>query len=121
MQAHFVPQSRNRGKRQGNFFGAHPPSNRTVAALARGVEFEGTLGGEYVRDKIIHATARQVHAPTAKPYVKKEKNNFGITDTVYTRFCNFHTGSSRTSTLLRGPTSGKSIKMFLFPVVYYRT
>ena len=61
--------------------------------------------------KIIHSTAREVHAPTAKPYVKKEKNNFGITDTVYTRFCNFHTGSSKTSTLLRGATSSKSIKM----------
>jgi hypothetical protein len=59
--------------------------------------------------KITHTAATQVHNPAIKPYIKKEINNFGTTDTVYTRFGNFHTGSSQSCTLLRGATCSQSI------------
>lgn len=59
--------------------------------------------------KITHASSLYLHAPGCAPYVKKERNDFGLTDTVYTRFCNFHTGSNRTSTLFRAGTCSREI------------
>jgi hypothetical protein len=59
--------------------------------------------------KITHVRTLQVHTPGVQAYIKKERNNFGLTDTVYTCFCNFHTGSNKTSTLFRAGTSSKAI------------
>lgn len=59
--------------------------------------------------KLTHTATLHVHAPGVQAYIKKERNNFGLTDTVYTRFCNFHTGSNMTSTLFRAGTSSKAI------------
>jgi hypothetical protein len=61
--------------------------------------------------KITHTAASQVHNPGIKPYIKKEVNNFGTTDSVYTRFGNFHTGSSNSCTLIRGATCSQEIKL----------
>jgi hypothetical protein len=59
--------------------------------------------------KITHTATLHVHAPGVQAYIKKERNNFGLTDTVYTRFCNFHTGCHMTSTLFRAGTSSRAI------------
>jgi hypothetical protein len=61
--------------------------------------------------KITHVprSTLQVHTLGVQAYIKKERNNFGLTDTVYTCFCNFHTGSNKTSTLFRAGTSSKAI------------
>ena len=59
--------------------------------------------------KITHSASLYLHTPGCLPYVKKERNDFGLTDTVYTRFCNFHTGSHKTSTLFRAGTCSKAI------------
>ena len=59
--------------------------------------------------KITHASSLYLHAPGCVPYIKKERNDFGLTDTVYTRFCNFHTGSNKTSTLFRAGTCSRAI------------
>lgn len=59
--------------------------------------------------KMTHTSSLYLHAPGSLPYVKKESNDFGLTDTVYTRFCNFHTGSNKTSTLFRAGTSSEEI------------
>lgn len=59
--------------------------------------------------KITHSSSMYLHAPGCVPYVKKERNDFGLTNAVYTRFCNFHTGSNRTSTLFRAGTCSRLI------------
>lgn len=59
--------------------------------------------------KITHEATLYIHNPGVKAYVKKEKNNFGVSMAVYTRFCNFHTGNNKSSTLFRAGTSSKSI------------
>lgn len=59
--------------------------------------------------KLTHTASLHLHTPGVIAYIKKERNNFGTTDTVYTRACNFHTGSSRTSTLFRAATSSEAI------------
>ncbi len=60
--------------------------------------------------KITHVTNLHLHAPGVKAYVQNKRNNFGVTDRVYTRFGNFHTGSNRTSTLFRAGTSSSKIR-----------
>jgi hypothetical protein len=59
--------------------------------------------------KITHTAATEVHVQAIKPYIKKEINNFGTTNSVYTRYCNFHTGTKKSCTLLRGATCSRSI------------
>jgi len=59
--------------------------------------------------KITHAASLHIHNPGVEPYVKKERNNFGVSHAVYTRFCNFHTSNNKSSTLLRAGTSSKAI------------
>ena len=59
--------------------------------------------------KITHEATLYIHSPGVKAYVKKEKNNFGVSMAVYTRFCNFHTGNNKSSTLFRAGTSSKNI------------
>jgi len=50
-----------------------------------------------------------IHTPGVKAYITKERNNFGVPHAVYTRFCNFHTGNKKTSTLFRAGTSSRAI------------
>lgn len=59
--------------------------------------------------KITHQATLHIHNPGVKAYVKKERNNFGVSHAVYTRFCNFHTSDNKSSTLLRAGTSSKEI------------
>ncbi len=60
--------------------------------------------------KIVHANAMHIHTPAIKPYVGRESNNFGTTESVYTKVCNFHTGLQNTTTLLRAGTSSREIE-----------
>lgn len=60
--------------------------------------------------KIVHANSMHIHTPAVRPYVGKESNNFGTTESVYTKVCNFHTGLKNTTTLLRACTSSKEIE-----------
>jgi hypothetical protein len=60
--------------------------------------------------KIVHANSRHIHTPAVKPYVGRESNNFGTTESVYTKVCNFHTGLQNTTTLLRAGTSSREIE-----------
>ena len=59
--------------------------------------------------KITHHIAKDIHTPGIHPYIVKQKNNFGIFDCVFTKFCNFHTGSNKTSTMFRAGTSREEI------------
>jgi hypothetical protein len=59
--------------------------------------------------KITHQATIHIHTPGVKAYIRKEHNNFGVSHAVYTRFCNFHTGNNKTSTLFRAGTSSKAI------------
>lgn len=52
--------------------------------------------------KIRHYKLGEVHAPGVRVCVQRAVNNFGVFYCVFTTACNFHTGSSRTSTLFRG-------------------
>lgn len=60
--------------------------------------------------KIVHANYKHIYTPAIQPYITKESNNFGVTESVYTRACNFHTGLQNTTTLLRAGTSSKEIE-----------
>ena len=60
--------------------------------------------------KIVHANSMHIHTPAVKPYVGRESNNFGTTESVYTKVCNFHTGLQNTTTLLRAGTSSREIE-----------
>ena len=60
--------------------------------------------------KISHMNSMHIHSPNAKPYVSKEYNNFGVTDSIYTKICNFHTGLLNSTTLMRAGTSSKDIE-----------
>jgi hypothetical protein len=42
--------------------------------------------------KIMHMNSKYIHTPNAKPYVAKEFNNVGVTESIYTKISNFHTG-----------------------------
>ena len=59
--------------------------------------------------KITHQATMHIHTPGVKAYITKERNNFGVSHAVYTRFCNFHTGNNKTSTLFRAGTSSRAI------------
>jgi hypothetical protein len=59
--------------------------------------------------KITHQATMHTHTPGVKAYIRKERNNFGVSYAVYTRFCNFHTGNNKTSTLFRAGTSSRAI------------
>ena len=59
--------------------------------------------------KIAHVNLKHIHVPQIKPYIVTETNNFGKTDSVYTKVCNFHTGINNTSTLLRAGIDSKEI------------
>ena len=59
--------------------------------------------------KITHQATLHIHNPGVQAYIKKERNNFGVSHAVYTRFCNFHTSNNKSSTLLRAGTSSQAI------------
>lgn len=59
--------------------------------------------------KITHTAAQHIHTPGVRPYVVRQRNNFGVFDCVFTRACNFHTGSNKTSTMFRAGTSRAEI------------
>jgi len=59
--------------------------------------------------KITHGASLHIHNPGVEAYIKKERNNFGVSHAVYTRFCNFHTSNNKSSTLLRAGTSSQAI------------
>jgi hypothetical protein len=59
--------------------------------------------------KITHQASMHIHTPGVKAYITKERNNFGVSHAVYSRFCNFHTGNNKTSTLFRAGTSSRAI------------
>jgi hypothetical protein len=59
--------------------------------------------------KITHAATIYIHTAGVKAYIRKERNNFGVSYAVYTRFCNFHTGNNKSSTLFRAGTSSRAI------------
>lgn len=52
--------------------------------------------------KITHYRCKDVHTPGARPSIQRQVNDFGVFQSVYTGACNFHTGSTKTSTLFRG-------------------
>jgi hypothetical protein len=60
--------------------------------------------------KILHMSSKHVHSPSAKPYVTREFNNFGVTESVYTKICNFHSGIQNATTLMRAGTRSKDIQ-----------
>lgn len=59
--------------------------------------------------KITHTAAQHIYTPGVRPYVVRQRNNFGVFDCVFTRACNFHTGSNKTSTMFRAGTSRAEI------------
>ena len=60
--------------------------------------------------KIVHHQVAQVHAPAVRSVVQRQANAFGLFFTVFTTACNFHTSSTRTSTLFRGGVSRAAVQ-----------
>jgi hypothetical protein len=59
--------------------------------------------------KILHPAAQEVHCPGMCPYVVRQRSNFGVFDCVFTQACNFHTCSSKSSTMYRAGASREDI------------
>jgi len=80
-------------------------SNHLRARLSSKTLFVANMCG-----KIAHANNKHIHTPNAKAYVAKEFNNFGVTASVFTKVCNFHTGIQNSTTLMRAGTNSKEIE-----------
>ena len=60
--------------------------------------------------KIVHNSALHIYHAGVRPYVVRQRNNFGVFDCVFTRACNFHTGSNKTSTMFRAGIAREDIR-----------
>lgn len=60
--------------------------------------------------KITHFARSEVHAPGVRTSVQRQANAFGVFFSVFTSACNFHTSSTKTSTLFRGGASRAAVQ-----------
>jgi len=60
--------------------------------------------------KITHYARTEVHAPGVRNIVKRQANAFGVFMSIFTKAGNFHTSSTKTSTLFRGCSSRAAVQ-----------
>jgi hypothetical protein len=71
--------------------------------------------------KILHPATREVHCAGVRPYVVRQRSSFGVFDCVFTQACNFHTGSSKSSTMYRAGASREDISEAIMHVFIQET